>query len=179
MRSSAAVLFSGLLASTLGCEQLGRGLGGEGRADGDAGIRSDAGGAEAGIVGAGCGTEQRSGAQLCVATSMCPSVVVDTQAMPSCGFRVRGTTVDLVCACGTSICPMGIFTTCAEASRLLTSQTEQGVCVQLAEGRCVESTSPAGGSPSTSSGGPSPTCDRRCLEECGGGAGCAAVCNCG
>ncbi|MCW5837829.1 MAG: hypothetical protein KIS78_35890, partial [Labilithrix sp.] len=100
---------------------------------------------------------------------------VDTQAMPSCGFRIRGSVVDLVCACAGAICPMGVFSTCAEAEELLASQTEQGVCVQVAEGRCAESI----GAPTTSSSsGGNPACDRQCVKDCGGGAACASVCNC-
>ena len=144
----------------------------------EAGTATSDGGAaaEAGVVGGGCGIEQGSGVELCAATSMCPSVVVDTQAMPTCGFRVRGGAVDLVCACGTAICPMGTFATCAEATQLLTNQTAQGVCIQLAEGRCVESAGSS--SSSSSSSGGNPACDRDCMRDCGGGAGCAAVCNC-
>lgn len=173
---SSAICF-GCIASVLGCEQLSKSLGGE-ESGGDASVSSDASAGK--IVGAGCGTEQKSGVQLCLATSMCPKVVVDTQALPSCGFRVRGATADLVCACGTAICPMGIFATCAEAAQLLAKQTEQAVCVQLNEGRCTEpSASPSSSSSSTSgSSGGNPTCDRQCLQECGGGAGCASVCNC-
>ena len=163
-----------LLLVAAGCEQLSRELGGDRDGDDAGPSESDAG--ETAIVGAGCGIEQRSGAQLCAATSMCPDVVVDTQAMPSCGFRIRGELVELVCACGTALCPMGVFTTCAEAAQLLANQTEQGVCVQLAEGRCIElGTAPP--APSSSSGG-NPACDRQCLAECGGGAACASVCNC-
>ena len=162
-------------ASLLGCEQLSKGLGLGDRGDEDAGPSSDAATPDAAIVGGGCGKEDKSGAELCAATSMCPSVVVDTQAMPSCGFRIRGGTVDLVCACGTAICPMGAFATCMEAAQLLTKQTEQGVCVQLAEGRCTE---PAASSSSGSSGAGNPACDRQCVKDCGGGAACASVCNC-
>src|SRR5438128_2579657 len=90
------------------------------KADGgaDAGAGRDGSAADAGatITGAGCGAERQSGTQLCIATSQCPNVVVDTQAMPSCGFRIRGSVADLVCACGTSICPMGIYTTCQQAA---------------------------------------------------------------
>jgi hypothetical protein len=145
----------------------------------DAGTATTDGGAaaEAGIVGGGCGVEQSSGIELCAATSMCPTVVVDTQAMPTCGFRVRGAVVDLVCACGTAICPVGAFATCAEASQLLTNQTAQGVCVQVAEGRCLEAAGTSSSSSSSSSGG-NPACDRQCMQDCGGGAGCASVCNC-
>jgi hypothetical protein len=163
-----------VLLLAAGCEQLGRELGG-GRDGNDAGATPDAD--DAGIVGAGCGIEQQSGAQLCLATSMCPDVIVDTQAMPRCGFRIHGGTVDLVCACGTALCPMGVFTTCAQAAKLLANQTEQGVCVQLAEGRCVELGTRPSPSPSSSSGA-NPSCDRQCLADCGGGAACASVCNC-
>lgn len=176
---AAAPLFVGLASI------LGAGLSGLGCLDitqtssEDAGAATTDGGAaaEAGIVGGGCGIEQGSGVELCAATSMCPSVVVDTQAMPTCGFRVRGAAVDLVCACGTAICPMGAFATCAEATQLLTNQTAQGVCIQLAEGRCVESAGSSSSSSSSSSGG-NPACDRDCMRDCGGGAACAAVCNC-
>ncbi len=160
----------------LGCldiTQTGADGGGESAAN-----ASDGGAAaDSGVVGGGCGIEQGSGIELCAATSMCPSVVVDTQAMPTCGFRVRGgSAVDLVCACGAAICPMGAFATCAEAAQLLANQTAQGVCVQLAEGRCVEATGTS--SSSSSSSGGNPACDRQCMQECGGGASCAAVCNC-
>ena len=131
-----SLVWAGLFA--VGCLDLQQGTDGE-----DGGAVEGGAGADSGIVGAGCGTEQSSGAQLCIATSQCPDVVVDTQAMPGCGFRIRGAAVDLVCACGTAICPMGVFSTCAEAVQLLANQTEQGVCVQVAEGRCMESTSAA------------------------------------
>ncbi len=129
--------------------------------------------AEAGVVGAGCGRETSSGQELCVATSVCPNVVVDTQTFPHCGFRVRGSASELVCACGESICSMGAFSTCAQASALLRSQTEATVCMQVAEERCSAGT-PVASPPSTSK----PTCDRQCLQECGQGAGCASICGC-
>lgn len=180
--AAALPLFSGALAGIFACGVLALGcldMMTQSTDSAEAGAAaSDAGAAgEAGIVGGGCGVERNSGIELCVATSMCPSVVVDTQAMPSCGFRVRGSVVDLVCACGTAICPVGAFSTCAEASQLLANQTEQGVCVQVAEGRCLESNGTTSSSGSTSSGG-NPACDRDCMRECGGGAGCASVCNC-
>lgn len=149
----------------------------------DAGAQADAG-----FVGGGCGYESTTGAQLCTATTMCPTLVVDTQAMPHCGFRLRGGVPDLVCACGTNLCPMGIFDTCLQASDILSKQTEASVCAQVAEqGRCLEQTAPATTLPttpvndqksssSTSSGGTG--CDTQCVKDCGGGAACASVCNC-
>jgi hypothetical protein len=126
------------------------------------------------LTGAGCGVESGSGAQLCVATSACPSVVADTQALPHCGFRLKAGASELVCACGDSLCPMGVYSTCAQAAALLTTQTEAQVCTQLAEGRC--STVPASPAPSSSAG--SSSCDRACLQECGGGGACASICGC-
>jgi hypothetical protein len=180
-----ALLCSALIASTVACEELSRSLGGGDNSGQDAGSTSDgAASPDASIVGGGCGVEQQTGATLCIATSMCPEVVVDTQAMPSCGFRVRGASVDLVCACGTALCPMGTFATCGEAVQLLTNQTESAVCVQVAEGRCIESTASTSSSTSStsssasSSSGGNPACDRQCVKDCGGGAACASVCNC-
>lgn len=144
--------------------------------DGGGGASTADAATEGGVVGAACGAETKTGTQLCAAVSTCPSVVVDTQAMPSCGFRIRGAVVDLVCACQTSLCPMGTFTTCNEASRLLAEQTEGTVCAQLAEGRCtdVAPTTPVGSAEQNGN----PACDRNCIRDCGGGAACAAVCNC-
>ena len=158
-----------VLAVGCGIEQLTQGGSSRAATAGDGG--ADA--AEAGIVGAGCGIERGSGQQLCIATSLCPTVVVDTDALPHCGFRVKGAASELVCGCGESVCSMGAFTTCAQAAALLHSQTEAAVCAQVAEGRCFV------GMPSTSSSsGGKPTCDRSCLQECGQGAGCASICGC-
>ncbi len=167
----------------LGCEQLAQGLGADaGDGTSSSGATPGAGGDAGAILGAGCGVEPTSGAQLCAATSQCPNVVVDTQAMPHCGFRVRGAVVDLVCACGTAICPMGVFASCAEAKQLLSTQTEQGVCVQISEERCFDSRTTTGttssSSSSSSSTGGNPACDQQCMKDCGGGAACASVCNC-
>ena len=174
----------GLVAGAVACEQLSQGLGGGESGAADAGSSTDTpADAAASIVGGGCGTESGSGATLCVAISTCPDVVVDVDAMPGCGFRVKGSSADLVCACGSALCSMGAFATCAEARQLLENQTQPSVCVQLAEGRCTESattssSSSSSSSSSTSSSGGNPACDRQCVRDCGGGAACAAICNC-
>lgn len=179
---TAASLFTIAVSIVGGCQELSRELGSSSGDGADASPPADStdGGtvAEGGVIGAGCGTEQQSGAQLCIATSICPNVVVDTGALPGCGFRVRGSVVDLVCACGSALCPMGNFTTCDEASKLLSTQTESSVCVQVAEGRCTTVSGSSSSSSSSSSGGKNPACDSQCVKDCGGGAACAAVCNC-
>ena len=163
---------------TAGCslaQQLTNGGGGGGgAAASDAGHDADA---DAGVNGAGCGIDSTSGAQLCVATTLCPSVVVDTQAFPHCGFRIKAGASELVCGCGESICSMGPFTTCAQAASLLSSQTEGSVCAQVANGGCTIG-SPGSSSSGASGSGGGPTCDHKCLQECGSGAGCASVCGC-
>jgi hypothetical protein len=158
-----------VLAVGCGIEQLSQSGSSSAATAGDGG--ADA--ADGGIIGAGCGIESQSGAQLCRATSACPTVVVDSQAFPHCGFRIKGTSSELMCGCAESVCSMGAFTTCAQAAALLTSQTEAAVCTQVGEGRCFA------GTPSTSSSsGSNPTCDHVCLQECGQGAGCASICGC-
>jgi hypothetical protein len=179
MRAPPVTLFAFAACLVVGCgiEQLTQGGGKSTEpAASDGGTEAAA---EAGVQGAGCGIETGSGTQLCVATSLCPKVVVDTQALPHCGFRIRAGASELVCACGDSLCSMGVFSTCAQAAALLTSQTEQQVCTQLAEGRCsagVPATSSSGASGSGSGGNPS--CDKQCLSECGGGGACASICGC-
>lgn len=151
-------------------------LSGGGNKGTDAGAAATDASADAGpaLQGAGCGVESESGMTLCAATSACPNVVVDTQALPTCGFRIQGTTASLVCGCNGAICPMGTYQTCAQAAELLTSQTLQGVCIQVAEGRCAA----GAGAGTSSSGGTKTGCDRGCLSECGGGAACASICGC-
>lgn len=159
---------------TAGCAQLTQG----GDAGSETATATDGGGAaaaDAGVVGAGCGVEDLSGAQLCIATTLCPTVVVDSQAFPHCGFRIKGGSSELVCGCGDSICSMGAFTTCAQAAQLLVSQTEGSVCTQVFEGRCTAAVPAAAPSSGSSSGS---TCNRECLKDCGGAGGCASICGC-
>lgn len=158
-----------------GIEQLTQGGSSSGSTSGAASDGGADAAVDAGVTGAGCGIESGSGIQLCIATSACPTLAVDTQALPHCGFRLKGGSSELVCACGESICSMGAYTTCAQAADLLTSQTEAQVCTQLGEGRCSAGTSSSSGSGGSSG---SPTCDRQCLKDCGSGGGCASICGC-
>ena len=129
-------------------------------------------------TGADCAIDSQSGQLLCRAVSTCPTVVIDSEAYPHCGFRIRGAAVDLVCGCGELICSMGAYTTCAQAQQLVTAQTEQGVCVQVAEDRCTHPPASTTSTSSSSTSSSGSTCDHACLSECGGGAACASVCGC-
>jgi len=165
------VTLATVVAFGCGIEQLSQG--------GSTATASDGGadGGDSGVLGAGCGIESVSGQQLCIATSICPKVVVNTEAMPHCGFRIKGNASELVCGCGDSVCSMGAFTTCSQAAALLQSQSEGAVCAQVGEGRCFTG-KPSGGASSSSSSSSGSTCDRSCLQECGSAAGCASICGC-
>jgi hypothetical protein len=91
--------------------------------------------------GIDCIVEPTTGATLCTAVSTCPTVLVDHDVYPNCGFRMKAgtttsTTMILECACNGSLCPIGVPTTCAQAQKLLGEQTEPLVCNQIADGRC-------------------------------------------
>ncbi|HEY8075175.1 MAG TPA: hypothetical protein VIF62_13720, partial [Labilithrix sp.] len=118
---------------------------------GTTGAGGDGGAADAAVAGQGCGIDMNTGITLCRETAQCANVVVDGTAFPDCGFRIRGSAVDLVCACQSSLCPMGAFVTCDQAAKLLVGQTEASICAQVADGRCSEITSSSSSSTSSSS----------------------------
>ena len=143
---------------------------------GDAALRADSA-----VAGGGCGTEQQSGSELCVATSLCPtwsSIPRPSRTVASASVEPRSI------SSAPAVAPSARWASSRlrRGRRLLANQTSQGVCVQVAEGRCSESaagtTSSSSSSASSSSSSGSSPCDRRCLTECGGGAACASVCNC-
>jgi hypothetical protein len=148
---------------------LPKGTAGDGGAPGQDGGR----GAEAagGATGAGCAQDRETGITLCAALSLCPTIVVDPDLYPNCGFRVRGEVIDLECVCSGSLCPIGVAATCAEAKQLLAGQNATMVCSQINEGRCTSAAHPA------PSGSSSP-CDHTCSSQCGGDPGCIKSCGC-
>jgi hypothetical protein len=123
-------------------------------------------------TGAGCATSAESGATLCTAISICPSLVVDHDVFPDCGFRIQGQTLDLECDCNGALCPIGVPVTCTEAAQLLQQQqSETNVCTQVSEGRCTPGAPPP--APTSTS-----TCDTTCRDECGGNPSCWTACGC-
>lgn len=136
----------------------------------DAGAAHDA---PSGPTGSGCTGDLGGGLILCTGTSECSGVAVDHDKHPNCGFRVRGTALDIECICDNQLCPLGLPTTCTQATDMLETQTEAQVCQQINEGRCVPigATGDAG-KPSTG------TCDKTCAGECGGDPSCIQICGC-
>jgi hypothetical protein len=132
--------------------------------------------ADAGAKGVDCITEPETGATICTGISTCPGLAVDHDVFPHCGFRPGGTVLDLECACGAALCPIGVATTCEQAKTFLGNQTEPGVCTQVAEDRCTTK-SPNATNPSPATSAPS-TCDKNCASDCAGSPGCLQLCGC-
>jgi hypothetical protein len=156
----------GCVLTLASCLQLGN------HAQADAGASGGAGGeldAAAAPVGANCASDPSSGVTLCSAISSCPDVPVDPDQYPGCGYRIRGSALDLECLCGDSLCPIGVALSCAQARSLLADQSALAVCAGVAEGRCtaVATLPHSGGS-----------CDPECRTSCAGDPSCTVLCGC-
>lgn len=90
-------------------------------------------------AGIECGVDPETGVTLCVGNVNCPSVSVDQDLYPGCGYRLHAdpTVLDLECACYGQVCPIGIASTCAQATALMQDQSQYTVCMQVNEGRCT------------------------------------------
>lgn len=158
-----------VFCSLSGCLQLGK------TSDADAGAAS-AGSAGTSddtpraATGTNCGVDPSSGIALCFGISSCPTVRVDPDQFPDCGYRVSGSLIDLECLCGDALCPMGSAASCLDAKALLADQSAQGVCAAVADGKCttVKQTSVSASS----------MCDKNCRAECGGDPNCVTLCGC-
>jgi hypothetical protein len=167
MRWLICVLVLGPLSA---CLQLGKAL----DSDADAGATGSAGTGTDGdagtATGTSCGVDPSSGITLCLGISSCPSVRVDPDQYPGCGYRISGGIIDLECLCDDSLCPMGSAASCLDATALLADQSALGVCSEVAEGRCttVKQTSSNSGS----------NCDKDCRSQCAGDPNCVTLCGC-
>ena len=171
MRSLLSLL---ALASLAACLQLGAPLDSTagGASGGSAGSSADAGVTPA--TGTNCGVDPASGIALCLGSTSCPTVLVDPDQFPGCGYRIAGRVIDLECLCNDSLCPMGSAASCADAKALLADQSAQGVCAGIAEGRCTV----VGKSAATTNGNSSSSCDKNCRAECAGDPACITLCGC-
>jgi hypothetical protein len=143
---------------------------GTGSDAGAAAASSSEAGSDVTATGAYCGRDPESGATLCSAISLCPSLVIDPDAWPGCGYRVNGAVIDMECACSGALCPIGVAPSCAAAAQLLGGQTQPQVCLQVGDGRCV--------TPAPSGAGTTSSCDRDCAAQCGGDPSCVQICGC-
>ena len=166
MRAVSALLMTLLVSS---CLQFGKhGEDGTGADAGNAGSTGSAGAAT--TTGTNCGVDPSSGVALCLGISSCPSVRVDPDQFPDCGYRISGNRIDLECLCGDSLCPMGKAASCRDAQGLLSEQSAQAVCAGVADGLCqvVQQAQRSGKS----------SCDQECRAQCSGVPGCLSLCGC-
>ena len=113
-----AVLSILVLVSLSSCLQIGKQS--DSGSSADAGSASAAGASSSGgasATGTNCGVDPSSGVTLCLGISSCPSVRVDPDQFPDCGYRILGNRIDLECLCGDSLCPMGSAASCLDAAR--------------------------------------------------------------
>jgi hypothetical protein len=135
-------------------------------------------------TGINCDEDPTTGITLCSGISECSSISVDPSALGGCGFRIHSgsAVIDLECLCGTSLCPIGVPDTCAEAMSLLSGLTSLVVCEGASEGKCVqEDAAEAGTGTSTTATGPTSTtstCNNECLVSCGAAPDCQQLCGC-
>ncbi len=160
-----------VLGSLSGCLQLGKALDSDdaGASAGTSGTGGD-GSAGGTATGTNCGVDPSSGISLCLGISACPTVRVDPDQFPDCGYRISGSIIDLECLCGDALCPMGSAASCLDAKALLADQSAQGVCAAVADGKCttVKQTSVSSSS----------MCDKDCRAECSGDPNCITLCGC-
>lgn len=121
----------------------------------------------------GCSGDPGTGVILCSSTASCPSVLIDRDAYPSCGFRPGLGALNPVCLCSGYICPLGSASSCQEAQALIANQTVLQVCSQVSEGRCLATSTASGRMDSGL-----PACDRDCLRRCGAAPECKTLCGC-
>ena len=159
-----------LMVSVSACLQIGTGSDGAAGSGGAGTAGAVGSSSSAPYTGTNCGVDPSSGISLCLGLSSCPSVRVDPDQFPDCGYRISGTTIDLECLCGDSLCPMGSAASCLDAKALLSEESAQGVCAGIADGLCqvVKQTST----------NTSATCDKNCRAQCSGDPGCILLCGC-
>lgn len=172
----ASLLGSACLQVSTGTDSSGTG----GTSGSDAGTTSS-GDSSTGSTGVNCGADPETGVTLCLGTSACPNMSIDTSAFPNCGFRPGGSGFDVECICnGAELCPVGVPTSCDEVTQLLTQQQSAlQVCQQVATGGClgIDAGSGAGSSSGGSTTGLSTEC-QTCVSGCGGTPACYQSCGC-
>jgi hypothetical protein len=164
-------LLAGLYLSTVGCVQFGTDTGPDSGSKGASTVTSPTP-ADASPTGSQCTEDPAEGITLCETIDLCPGLGVDPSVFANCGFRVGGpVAIDLECLCGTSLCPIGVPTSCSGAAQLLAAQTALTVCEQVSEGRCIQFRS-------TDSGSAASSCSSQCQTDCAGVPDCLLSCGC-
>ncbi len=141
------------------------------QAGGDAAVVTSSG-----ATGIACVTDPATQITLCNATSLCPTLSVNTQQFPNCGFRTLQPSFDLECICfGNYLCPVGSpVSSCQDVSNLFAGKTLNDICNQVSLGYCTQNT----GIPNNGTGGSASSCDQSCYSSCVGAPACIVACGC-
>ena len=133
---------------------------------------SDAGGT-ATVKGATC-TQITSSISLCEFISACPTLSLNPQVFPQCGFRIHGSAIDPECLCQNQyLCPVGTPTTCTEAAQAAGGDTTyDSVCAQALTGHCQDLTA------GTGTGGATSAACKTCIANCDNVPSCIDACAC-
>jgi len=118
------------------CLEIGMGSGSNGTVAAAA-TPADAGADSGPQVPSGCVLDTVSRQVLCTETALCPSLRVDHDLYPNCGFKYPSTSIEVLCVCDDALCPLGSALDCKQASALLDAQSELLVCIQRSEARCA------------------------------------------
>ena len=127
-------------------------------------------------TGISCSFDTNTGSNLCVGTTACPNVLVNTVQFPNCGFRTVAPSFDLECICfGNYLCRVGTpVATCQAVSTLFSTTTLAEVCNGVSLGYCIQGAA----SVSQGTGGAASTCDQTCYSTCVGAPACIVACGC-
>ena len=141
----------------------------------DAGAAAPPAGSDAGatVRGASC-TAVTASISLCEFISACPTLSLNPQVFPQCGFRIHGSAIDPECLCQSQyLCPVGAPTTCAEAAKAASGDTTyDSVCQQALTGNCQDLGAATGTGASQSA-----AC-QACLKNCDNVPSCIDACGC-
>ena len=128
-----------------------------------------------GPSGISCTSDTNTGSYLCVGTTACANVLVDTVKFPNCGFRTFAPSFELECICfGNYLCSVGTVATCQAVSTLFYATSLSKVCNGVSLDYCKQGTA----SVSQGTGGSASTCDQTCYSTCVGAPACIVTCGC-
>ncbi len=176
MRTPTVTLFAMLGSTTLAaCFLTQSSSGSDAGADGAAAATSTATAgtttADAGL--SNCATDPITKVTLCTSVAACPSLSINHDVFPDCGYRAVGGSFDIQCWCSGYVCPLGSPTSCADVEQLFEQQSEALVCTQVDQGRCTQPQKTG-----STTGGTTTTACQACMQQCGNTPGCKDVCGC-
>ncbi|HVW30351.1 MAG TPA: hypothetical protein VHC69_33565 [Polyangiaceae bacterium] len=149
-------------------------LGGDDESQSSGTSSSSSSGTSAQTTGVGCGTDPESGVNLCLGTTECPDVKLDTDTFPDCGLSTTTGSYDVECVCnGNQLCPVGVAMSCSDLGNLFTNKSLADFCNQDACKEVGPSTSTTS-KPATRSA----NCDGSCADDCAGDTACTQACGC-